>query len=64
MACEEGIAPATLQALRGMGHGVRGVGGAERLTFGKGQIIVRQPTTGVLSGGSDMRADGMAIGVV
>ena len=62
IACEEGITPATLATLRGMGHGVSGVAGIQRLTFGKGQIIVKNGA--VLSGGSDPRADGMAIGCV
>ena len=37
------------------------VSGHERDTFGRAQIIQRLPT-GVLWGGSDGRADGMAIG--
>ena len=35
--------------------------GESRSVFGKGQIITRSPLTGVLVGGSDPRADGMAL---
>mmetsp|Transcript_27397 Transcript_27397/g.45838 ORF Transcript_27397/g.45838 Transcript_27397/m.45838 type:complete len:186 (-) Transcript_27397:221-778(-) len=37
------------------------VGGHERAKFGRGQIITRDPLTGVLCGGSDPRADGQAL---
>ncbi len=33
----------------------------ERSLFGNGQIITRDHKTGVLCGGSDLRADGLAI---
>ena len=62
---EEGISPATMEELRKRGHSIdphsplRGYG---RLIFGKGQIIARNPRTGVLCAGSDPRGDGMAIG--
>jgi gamma-glutamyltranspeptidase len=35
--------------------------GDERATFGRGQIIWRDPITSVMWAGSDPRADGMAI---
>lgn len=45
-----------------MGHTIRhGVSGHGRSVFGRAQIIRRLPN-GVLWGGSDGRADGMAIG--
>lgn len=36
--------------------------GHERALFGKGQIIMRNPETGVLWAGSDPRGDGCAVG--
>jgi len=35
--------------------------GHERAIFGRGQIILRDPETGVLCAGSDPRADGCAM---
>lgn len=58
---EEGIPAATVAALAGMGHPVDVVAGHERALFGRGQIIRRDPETGVLCGGSDPRADGCAM---
>ena len=60
---EEGIPAATVTALAEMGHPVDVVAGHERALFGRGQIILRDPETGVLCGGSDMRADGCAMGL-
>jgi gamma-glutamyltranspeptidase/glutathione hydrolase len=58
---EDGI-PAAIQAdLEKMGHSVQRVSGYERSIFGRGQIIRRDPGTGVLCGGSDPRADGCAM---
>jgi gamma-glutamyltranspeptidase/glutathione hydrolase len=60
---EQGIAPATIAALAAMGHGVVGdLRGAERLLFGRGQVI-RRALDGSLEGGSDPRGDGHAGGV-
>jgi gamma-glutamyltranspeptidase/glutathione hydrolase len=54
---EQGIAPATVAALAAMGHTVVGnVAGAERLLFGRGQVI-RRSSDGSLEGGSDPRGD-------
>lgn len=39
-----------------------GVGGHSRAVFGRGQIIKRNPKTGVLWGGSEPRADGQVLG--
>jgi gamma-glutamyltranspeptidase/glutathione hydrolase len=61
VALEDGIPPATAVALADMGHPVTPVSGHERAIFGRGQIILRDPATGVLCGGSDPRADGCAM---
>ncbi|MDQ1300977.1 MAG: gamma-glutamyltranspeptidase / glutathione hydrolase, partial [Chloroflexota bacterium] len=58
---EEGIPPRSLQALQALGHPVYSVTGHDRALFGRGQIILRDPETGVLCGGSDPRADGCAM---
>lgn len=44
------------------GHQVRVVSGLARSGFGRGQIILRDPVSGVLCAGSDGRADGCAMG--
>jgi gamma-glutamyltranspeptidase/glutathione hydrolase len=62
VALEEGIPLAVMAKLAEMGHDVRPVSGYERVVFGRGQIITRDPRTGVLCGGSEPRADGCAIG--
>jgi gamma-glutamyltranspeptidase / glutathione hydrolase len=58
---EEGISPAVRAALQEMGHPVELVTGMGRSTFGRGQVIRRDPLSGVLCGGSDPRADGCAM---
>ncbi len=55
---EEGMPQEAVEALIRKGHPGQVVGGWERALFGRGQIILRDPQTGVLIGGSDMRADG------
>jgi gamma-glutamyltranspeptidase/glutathione hydrolase len=61
VALEEGI-PAEAQAELGeMGHTLYSVSGYARSAFGRGQIIYRDASTGVLCGGSDPRADGCAM---
>jgi len=62
VALEEGIPLETMSALARMGHNVMPATGYARGFFGKGQIIIRDPLTGVLCGGSEPRADGQAIG--
>lgn len=48
--------------LRNRGHNiVSGVQGMKRSIFGRGQIIRRDPKSGVLTAGSDPRADGCAM---
>ena len=61
VALEEGIPAAAVAALAAMGHPVTVKSGHERAIFGRGQIILRDPATGVLCGGSDPRADGCAM---
>jgi gamma-glutamyltranspeptidase / glutathione hydrolase len=58
LALEEGIPVATMAQLAEMGHPVRPVSGRGRGLFGDGQIINRDPESGVLFGGSDPRKDG------
>ncbi len=57
---EDAVPAGTLEALRQRGHELKAVGGWGRITFGRGQIIRRDPD-GVLWGGSDPRADGCAL---
>jgi gamma-glutamyltranspeptidase/glutathione hydrolase len=59
---EEGIPIHVMSKLATMGHEVIPASGMARSIFGRGQIIKRDPETGVLVGGSDPRADGMALG--
>lgn len=57
LALEDGIPFKTAARLASLGHAVKPVTGDERLLFGSGQIIVRDPETGVLFGGCDPRKD-------
>jgi gamma-glutamyltranspeptidase/glutathione hydrolase len=59
---EEGWSFATLAALARRGHRITPVDGYGRVGFGGGQIILRDPETGVLTGGSEPRKDGAAVG--
>jgi gamma-glutamyltranspeptidase/glutathione hydrolase len=61
VALEEGIPAAVISDLEMMGHPVYLVSGYDRSLFGRGQVILRDPATGVLSAGSDPRADGCAM---
>ncbi|HEX6270432.1 MAG TPA: gamma-glutamyltransferase [Anaerolineales bacterium] len=61
VAIEEGIPSAVMSGLEEMGHPVYPVSGYGRSLFGRGQVILRDPVTGVLSAGSDPRADGCAM---
>ena len=60
LALEKGIPGTTRTRLAGMGHRVHTITGHERALFGRGQVIVRDSESGVLWGGSDPRADGLA----
>jgi len=58
---EEGI-PADVQTkLARMGHPCRPVSGWQRAVFGHGQIIHRDPASGVLTGGTEPRCDGSVL---
>jgi gamma-glutamyltranspeptidase / glutathione hydrolase len=61
VALEEGLPLAEMSALAAMGHPVMPVSGYNRAVFGRGQIILRDPSSGVLCAGSDPRADGCAM---
>jgi gamma-glutamyltranspeptidase/glutathione hydrolase len=61
---EEGIPETVLADLAGRGHPVQRVGGWDRALFGRGQVILCDPTTGMLTGGSDPRADGCAMTLI
>jgi len=59
---EEPFGLNTMSHLASMGHEVVPASGWRRIIFGKGQIIYRNSENGVLTAGSDPRADGCAIG--
>jgi gamma-glutamyltranspeptidase/glutathione hydrolase len=61
VALEEGISSEVLAELGKMGHRLYPVSGYARALFGRGQIIRRDASTGVLCGSSDSRADGCAM---
>ncbi len=64
IALEEGVPQTTADALKNLGHNLVYVTGYERTLFGRGQIIVRDPASGMLCAGSDPRADGLAAPLV
>jgi gamma-glutamyltranspeptidase/glutathione hydrolase len=64
VALEDGISVQTMAELAAMGHPVIPVSGYGRGVFGRGQIILRDPGSGVLWGGSDPRADGCAMALL
>jgi gamma-glutamyltranspeptidase/glutathione hydrolase len=60
---EEGFDKALVADLLSRGHPLKtNINGHARSTFGRAQIIKRDRATGVLSAGSDGRADGCAMG--
>jgi gamma-glutamyltranspeptidase/glutathione hydrolase len=61
VALEDGMPVQVFEALERMGHPVYSVSGFERSLFGRGQVILRDPETGILCAGSDPRADGCAM---
>jgi gamma-glutamyltranspeptidase/glutathione hydrolase len=61
---EEGLPAETIAELTRRGHEVQTVSGWERALFGRGQVILRDPETGLLTGGSDPRADGCAMSLL
>jgi gamma-glutamyltranspeptidase/glutathione hydrolase len=61
IALEEGLPKESIARLAAMGHNIHLTTGYDRAIFGRGQIILRDAATGVLSAGSDPRADGCAM---
>ena len=59
---EKGFNFDDMAALRQKGHRVSPVSGRARAMFGGGQILQRDPESGVIIGGSDARKDGCAMG--
>jgi gamma-glutamyltranspeptidase/glutathione hydrolase len=64
VALEEGLPEAVMADLARRGHPVQKVSGWERALFGRGQVILRDPVSGLLIGGSDPRADGCAMTLI
>jgi len=58
---EDGFDAATAEMFAARGHRPKVVTGAARIGMGGGQVILRNPESGVLTGGSDSRKDGAAI---
>ncbi|EQC28710.1 gamma-glutamyltransferase, partial [Saprolegnia diclina VS20] len=59
---EDTMPTATIDGLRAKGHTIQVLSNMERGLFGRGQIITRDPTSGVLCAGSDGRGDGVPMG--
>jgi gamma-glutamyltranspeptidase / glutathione hydrolase len=59
---EAGFSFDEMAVLRQKGHHVSPICGRQRVLFGGGQVIQRDPQTGMLIGGSDPRKDGCALG--
>ncbi|MBN2336271.1 gamma-glutamyltransferase, partial [Candidatus Bathyarchaeota archaeon] len=59
---EDAVGVEVMSGLAAMGHEVVPASGWRRGSFGRGQIIRRDPESGVLTAGSDPRADGCAVG--
>ncbi len=64
VALEDGITQETISDLKKLGHPVYSVSGYERSLFGRGQVILRDPVSGILTAGSDPRADGCAMTLI
>jgi gamma-glutamyltranspeptidase/glutathione hydrolase len=64
VALEKGMEIDTMARLAEMGHPIYPVSGYSRALFGRGQVILRDPATGVLTAGSDPRADGCAMTLI
>src|SRR5215216_821200 len=64
VALEEGIPANVFSDLEKMGHPVYAVSGYDRSLFGRGQVILHDPVSGVLTAGSDPRADGCAMTLI
>ncbi|MEZ4868851.1 MAG: gamma-glutamyltransferase family protein [Caldilineaceae bacterium] len=59
---EEGWSFSTMAELARRGHRLTPVDGFGRVGFGGGQVIMRDPETGIIVGGSEPRKDGAAVG--
>jgi len=59
---EDGWDFAVMAEMTQRGHRLAPITGSGRANFGGGQIILRDPQTGVLVGGSEPRKDGCAVG--
>jgi len=59
---EEGLDINTINELIKRGHNINILSGSDRMTMGGGQIICRDPETGIISAGSEPRKDGAAVG--
>ena len=62
VALEEGLDPSVVSELMRRGHQAFVLEGLDRIAMGGGQIVRRNPATSVLSGGSEPRKDGIAVG--
>ncbi len=59
---EEELSPDVIGGLQKMGHQLQMIRGHARVGMGGGQVIQRNPETGVLWAGSEPRKDGCAVG--
>ena len=59
---EEDLDASIAMQIRALGHDVQVARGYERLMFGGGQIVTRNPESGVLTAGTEPRKDGAALG--
>jgi gamma-glutamyltranspeptidase/glutathione hydrolase len=55
---EEGVPQEVLQQLKARGHRITMCSSYSRSVFGKGTVITRSSSSGVLCGGCDPRGDG------
>ena len=62
VALEEGLDPSVVSELMRRGHQAFVLERLDRIAMGGGQIVRRNPATSVLSGGSEPRKDGIAVG--
>ena len=59
---EAGVDPDTVRDLQRRGHRVKIADGYDRVAYGGGQIISRDPDTGVVVAGPEPRQDGAPVG--